>query len=220
MNILMTTNVGSHMWKMNHAQSDTDLFHIFQQPTDDILIGKPFKQSIQKSDKSERPAETVDHSYHEIGKVLNMLEAGNVNFIWGALSPIVLTEFNPIGLRELAMESLSQECYHSINGLATHNYRKYIYDRDRQVINPKGLPDWKFAKKLKVVRRTLEFGIGILQDRGVRFDPVSDCDWRLILELIEALHEARDNSPLPKKCPNVDDMDRWILEWRIRELRG
>lgn len=236
--ILMTTNVGSHMWKMSHPGSDTDLFHIYLEPSDNILIGRPYKESYHETETGDRPSDTIDNVYHELAKVIRELQKGNVNFIWGVLSPIYLsldgsrmldnrdadsrlshyhlTNDPRPHLRQLGRDSLSKKCYHSIRGLALSNYKKYIFDKG--ITNPRGLPDWKYHKKLKLIARTLIFGIKILQGKGVIFDAVGDVDKAEVERLIDVLEGAFSVSNLPEECPNKEDMENWLLQQRLKEL--
>ena len=53
----------------------------------------------------------------------------NMNFVIGVLSPIVVKttpEFDI--LRKLTKEEMARNIYHSINGMATHNYKKYVVE--------------------------------------------------------------------------------------------
>ena len=62
--IAFSTNVGSHMWKMNHENSDTDVFECYFLPTREILMGR-----LPNSHFSQDKENKVDTQVQEISKV-------------------------------------------------------------------------------------------------------------------------------------------------------
>jgi predicted nucleotidyltransferase len=108
--IIAETNVGSHLWKMQHKDSDIDLFQIYVEPTKNILNGTAKKASYFKQKDNH------DYAIHEAEKVVAMLLQGNINFVVGVCSPLInktTVEFDV--LREITMNNLSKNCFHSIN---------------------------------------------------------------------------------------------------------
>ena len=96
-NYLLLTNVGSHMWGMNHAQSDLDLFAIRLASTRDVLLGTKYDKSkhLQFIDPK------VDIAEHELAKSFRYLADGNVNFVWGFCSPIVMEPVGELEYRQI-----------------------------------------------------------------------------------------------------------------------
>ena len=63
--ILWQTNVGSHMWGMEHDGSDYDIFECFMVSPIDILRGKADVRSESVTEAN------VDYAVHEIGTIVN-----------------------------------------------------------------------------------------------------------------------------------------------------
>jgi len=80
---LFSTLVGSHVWRMNHAESDIDLFVCYVAPSTDFLIGKTHNKSHCSNIGG------VDRSSSEIGKIVNQLLKNNINYLIYVLSPRV-----------------------------------------------------------------------------------------------------------------------------------
>lgn len=207
MKTLFVTEVGSRMWRMERPDSDSDLFKAYIAPTYDILSGI----SHQNSHFSQ--ADEVDTASHEIGVVINQLLKGNVNFIWGVHSPIVLEDRNG-GLSELRELSAvpSSNCYYSIRGLAYHNYSKYIIDRKEPV------EVWQ--KRINIICRTLQFGIRILRAHEYRFEPFRDGTPDRIVELLGALEAAKAETTLAPTPVWEEEVRKWLFRERMVELGG
>lgn len=201
MKIIAETVVGSHIWSMNYKDSDTDIFQVYMESTRKILDGTARNKS------SFKQIDGVDVSIHEVRKVVNMLLAGNINFMVGVLSPIMITttdEFKE--LKQLVKNNLAKNCYHSINGLAIHNQMKY-----------EGT-DKMTTKRWNQIIRSLEFGIRILSGEGVKFVPVKGGCKQLFQAKLMTLQTAFNTSPLPEK-PNEKPFRDWLYSVRIKELK-
>lgn len=194
--LLGITNIGSHMWKMNHAKSDIDLGVIYVAPTNKILRGTAYTESKQLK------IEGQDVAVHEIGKVVDMLTSGNVNFLWLVSSPIIKLETPHLReLRIILNTNLSANTYHSIKGLSIKNYKKYLVDGN--LAEGEGIE--VFAKKRKIIMRTLNYGIKLLNGEGcLNYSPASgEYDNQTILDRIVDLDKAYENTLLPEK-PNKE----------------
>jgi len=80
--MLLRTEVGSHMWRMNRPNSDDDYFEVYLGSTRHILLGGSFRLT-QGRDELGR----LDWSCHELGVMVEQLIKGNINFIIGVNSP-------------------------------------------------------------------------------------------------------------------------------------
>ena len=111
--ILFSTNVGSHLWKMNHAKSDIDIASVYTMNSRDWLLGKRPKGK-QVFDNN------LDTTYYELEHMITHLLKGNCNYIWAVMSPIVISKYRNalVELRQIVATTISKKCYHSINGLA------------------------------------------------------------------------------------------------------
>lgn len=211
MNKLWTTNVGSHVWQMNHPYSDVDLFTAYVVPTIEILSGKNHGGGSHNSQR-----ENVDHVSHEIEKIINELIKGNINFLVGTLSNIVLYQ------RDNYLKSLvcllneygqTKACTHSIRGLAVHNYNKYIINCNT------GKKEAKVTKKCNTINRTLLFGINILEENGFVFTPVINQTSTDVKNMLERFDNAVLKSTIPNKT-NPSPFQEYLLKIRLDELNG
>jgi hypothetical protein len=207
MKTLFITNCGSHMWKMERPDSDMDLFKAYIAPTYEILSG------IGHQNSHFSQVDEVDTASHEIGVVISQLIKGNVNFIWGVHSPVVIEDKdNALAqLRELTKAPASN-CYNSIRGLAYHNYSKYIVDRKESV------EVWQ--KRMNIICRTLQFGIGILRGYGYHFEPFWAGTPTRIIDLMDELDAAKAGTTLPPTPAWEQDARKWLFEQRIKELES
>ena len=150
---LFVTNVGSHMWQMNHPGSDVDLFVAVLAPTKSILRGEFNDQS-----KVEYSGPT-DRQYHELGRIVDQVLRNNWNYLSGVMSPIIVKDWPRLTeLRSLATMNYSKRAYHSIKGLAEHNYQKYIInERDDSV------------KRCNTIARTIIMGSKLLREGIIEY---------------------------------------------------
>jgi len=197
---LFTAQIGSHIWGMDTKESDIDLFRVYVASTKDILRGTADlrSQSIEKED--------TDIALHEAGKVVEMLIKGNVNFLIGVMSPIVVrTGVYHRALKEIVQRNISKNCYYSINGMARHNYKKYV---------ERGL-DRSERRCAKIVR-VLNFGANLLKRGEFVFEPCYVASPKDIVKGLEELEEAYNASNLPEK-PDENEFRDWLYEVRLHE---
>jgi len=188
--IIGRTNVGSHMWGMNRPDSDVDIFEIYVAETRDVLLGHvPKSYCVKVEGKNE------DKAQHELGKVVNMLLAGNVNFVWGVSSPVIIYDTETFRtLRELWWQHKSKNLYHSVRGLALHNLKK---------LGATGMTE----KKARTILRTIEMARTYLSQGGsVLYYPHTESlpgDYRSleahVLEKLDDLAMCYEGSGLPEK---------------------
>ena len=189
--------IGSHIWNMNTSQSDEDYFEIYMESTEDIFRGTAEYKSkfIQENG--------VDTHQHELGHVVNQLLKGNINFIIGITSPIIIkTNEHFEELRNLTFRNLSKNVYHSIRGMSEGNYKKYILE---------GKDD--STRKCNQILRTLEFGINILKYRQIEYLPYRRGTPKKIEVKIKKLEEVYENSTIPEK-PNEDEFRDFLSKMR------
>ena len=199
-----TTVFGSDIWGMRHSKSDMDLFRVYVVSTEDILKGVANTRSkfIQK--------DNIDIALHEIGKVIDQLLKDNMNFIIGVMSPIIVEVYNPVlfyELRSIVRRNISKNCYHSIHGMAVHNYRKYVES---------GLD--KSETRCNKILRVLRFGQRLLRENQIVFEPVAGGTPEIVEEELKILEIAYKNSKLPEK-PNEEEFREWLYNLRIHELK-
>lgn len=197
MNIIAETNVGSHVWQMNHKDSDIDTFRIYVEEIQNILNGTATQKSYFINGVD-------DIAIHEIEVVVNQILKGNINFIVGVCSPIVdktTKEFEI--LKNLTTNHLAKNCYHSIHGMAIHNFKKYEIEMTE--------------KRLNQIIRALFFGINILRHNKIVFQPVIDGTIKKYHETMDILKECYEKSTLPEK-PEEKPFRDFLLQLRLKQL--
>jgi len=205
---LWSTIVGSHMWRMETAESDLDLFVCEVVPTRQILLGQQAK-SAQTQIKDMK----VDMVTHEIGKVIYYLQRGNVHFVWGLTSPRVETTTpEHKRLRNLFETEISRNCFASINGLATHNIKDGINKYGATKIP---------QKNLKLIARTIQFGIYVLENGSISYnvDLPEQISIEYITKLQSELQDAYEKSDLCD-APDKKLYEDFLCEIRVKQLTG
>jgi len=202
---LFKTNIGSHMWKMNHPKSDIDVAAVYLMDSRDFLLGKRIKgKQIQH--------EEYDYTFYELSMVIEHLIKGNVNYLWAVMSPIILSKYKSAlqELRQIVSTNISKNCYNSISGLAKHNIYHFIEKGDRESA--------KYKKKLNVIGRTLKFGINALTWGKFLFDKVDIQSEDELWELKNKLDAAYKHSTLPEK-PNPEPFEKYLIKWRLHKMK-
>lgn len=202
---LFTTNVGSHMWQMNHEKSDSDLHSVFMMDSKDFMLGKKKKGKFTQKD-------SVDTTCTELNQTINQLLKGNVNYLWAVMSPIFVEEYKSAlrELREIVSSNLAKNCFHSINGLAKHNIYHFVTKGDRY--------SDKYKKKLNVIGRSLKFGIGILTWGKCLFEKVDIKSEEELWSLKDRLNASYNNSALPDK-PDPEPFEKYLIKWRLYKMK-
>lgn len=222
---LWTTIIGSHMWGMEHPGSDTDFMEVYIADSKEFLKGnyRKYEGGIEIKDSDKK----IDITRYEIGFFIRQLIKGNCNFIWGLFSPLVVYDFSTpcyfqlygepeilYELREIFMNNLSKACYHSIRGLAVKNAKKYL-TKDKY--------SDKWQKKLKLICRTLIFGVILLELGEINFElsfylgdgPLNISDYEYWLDKLDKVYETSD---LPAKTDEKPFLD-FLLKLRLRDLK-
>jgi predicted nucleotidyltransferase len=201
---LFSTNVGSHMWHMDHPGSDIDLFIAVRVPTHLILRGE-----FNDRSRVEYSGE-LDKQYHEIGGVINQLLKNNWNYLSGVMSPIVVKKWEHLSeLQRLTKMNYSKMAYHSIKGLAEHNYKKYVVnERDDSI------------KRCNTIARTVLMGCKLLREGKLEFNPVTATSPKDIPKFISELDMAYKESSLPETPQYADDLREFLYSIRMEELRA
>lgn len=199
---LFVTNVGSHMWQMNHPGSDVDLFVAVLAPTKSILRGEFNDQS-----KVEYSGPT-DKQYHELGRIVDQILRNNWNYLSGVMSPIVIKDWPRLSeLRRLTTMNYSRRAYHSIKGLAEHNYQKYIVnERDNSV------------KRCNTIARTIIMGSKLLREGVIEYRPISGTSPKDIPKFIDELDLALKESPLTEDPQYEDELREFLYDVRVSAL--
>jgi len=194
---LFKTVVGSHLWGMQRSDSDTDYFTVFAYPTKIFLMGYHPKMSLFKH------GDVVDEHLHEIEKTVQQLMKGNINFILGVMSPVVVqTSRYHKELKNIVAAHPPKNVYHSIRGLAVHNYKLYVKERK----DPS-------ERRMNKILRVLQFGITLLRTGKYEFKPFYGGTPKMVEQMISELDRAYKESKLEDSIP--EDILREYL-YRVR----
>lgn len=199
--ILFETVVGSHIWGMNHENSDIDIFRCYQADSEDLLLQK------QPKNRNYLEVGKIDVQESELQTVLDQLVMNNYNYIVAVNSPIV--RFDDTTLLEYLKKCmpfiLSKQCYDSIHGLAVSNYKKYIESR-------KDVSE----KRCNIIMRTVNFGIRLLTEGRISFEKVEGMTPEEVAKGIERLDVALADSKLQDRCPEKvkNALDKLLLDIR------
>lgn len=213
MKTLWVTNIGSHAWLMNRPDSDIDIFTAYIVPSKDILSGKNHGYGSHCSGGSGAGEE--DKVSHEIGKIIDELIKGNINFLVGTLSPIIISQHKDCltALRDIVNEhGQTKACVNSIRGLAVHNYKKFIIGSDTA-------RDYPLIKKCNTINRVLLFGINLLNGNDFEFKPVKDQTLEDVKKLLEEFDKTVAESKLSEKT-DPEPFRNYLFDIRMRELNG
>ncbi len=202
--ILFQTAYGSQVWKMDTPESDVDVWMTFQIPSKDILTGRAglYKRyMVEKYPGIE---------FHELGPTCYELLQCNINYLVALHSPMVLQPWSRLAeLRELSVRNLNKNVYHSVHGLAVHNYRKYVKSGNDNT-----------PKRRATIIRVLSWGINALNGSGELppFLPASTTDEDMIEPMIKVLDLAYERSMLPEKPQHEIEMMEWLYRRRLEYM--
>jgi len=223
---LWTAIVGSHMWRMNHKDSDLDLFVVYIDDTADILYGKNFRggRHFQSDDKK------LEGTQYELGHVVEQLQKGNINFLWGTTSPYIYYH-NHFGrklhkqLYDIVMANLPKNYFKAINGMAQKNLWKYFKTRV-DVENKRFTHDiihfddrQKELKKLAQIYRTLLQGLTLMNDKFIEYRsaPYAILNFKNIKAILCHFHADYDECPLPEK-PKRKPFYEFLVNARLTRM--
>ena len=201
---LWTAIVGSHMWKMNHRNSDLDLFTVYIADTGKILYGQSFRGG--KLIKSKM----IDKTTYELGHVVEQLQKGNINFLWGTTSPKIYYHCH-LGrvlhkqLSSIVMKDLSKNYFKAINGITQNNLWKYFKTRvdvetKRFTHEIQHMEDkQRELKKLALIYRTLLQGYYLMREDKLQYNsvPYSILSYSALKAILCHLHSDFDECSLP-----------------------
>jgi len=189
MKVIGKTMIGSHIWGMNHENSDEDYFEIYLDSTENLFRGTPQNDSVftQK--------DGVDTHSHELGKVINQLLKGNINFLIGVTSPIVVETTKTFDeLKKITLHNLSKQTYYSVKGMALGNYKKYVGELDLKDTTGINITEHKCNQ----IIRGIQFGITLLKYRTLEYKPFTGGTAEMIKQKMDELDKAFSESTIPE----------------------
>ncbi len=109
---ILLTEIGSRCFGDHHERSDLDLFEVHVDPLREVLFRGP-----STSGRHLRSGRVDLHSY-EVSHVVREIVRGNVNFLIGVLSPIILFSTKEGSLlRDVTSANIHKGFYRSIEGI-------------------------------------------------------------------------------------------------------
>jgi predicted nucleotidyltransferase len=206
---LWSVEVGSFIWKMNHAGSDHDLFECYIVPTEDILAGRVAPGGCHVTHTKEQ-----DSQRHEIQRWVQETAKGNFNYVTGVLSPIVYSDVGWLAhLRTILLANPSTAIKNSVIGLANSGIAK----ADKHIEAGDERRAWK---NLRTAMRSMRFAEKLVQVNEPHFDPfqfeagVSLQDAQKIVEKEIAVVESVVAASRYPERPGKEPFERYLLEVR------
>lgn len=177
---------------METPESDYDYLVIYFDNPKEILINRGHKDSkfVENITVGD---DKLDVHFHEIGKVIDKLIEGNINFIVAIESPEIYVFYDEFyELRNLVERNLNKSIAKSLVGMIEHNWKKYILSgRDLS------------QKRARRIYRYIKLGENIFKYNQVKFEKI---DYEIIESDIEEginyLKELVNTSNLPE---NLDE---------------
>ncbi len=225
------------MWGQHHSKSDIDKFECYIFDSRSFLLGN--RHDGGHHSEVENEGIKIEKDTYEIGHVVRQLLKGNINFLWGVMSPkfdLVTTNIDPNmwELRRITRKSFSKATTHSIRGFAIHNLKHWfglivkrissidgstlflIVGKKKQKLYP---DDKKYQKIINTCARTVDFGIKLLNEGVLDFDnPRGAKKPQDIIDLLNELETAYNFSKLPEK-PDLKPFEEFLLYTRLNNLR-
>lgn len=200
--------VGSHMWKMDHALSDLDIFYVYAEDPKRILDGTANTRSQMFQETKD--GKKVDIAYHEVGHLVDQLLKGNINYVVGITTPIVRKDHPAFAeLRNLMKVHAARNVYHSVRGMATGNIEKYMV-KEADTSN----------KKCAQIIRTIRFAEILLKEGVYRYEtPPNNLRPEDVIKALAALDETFRASSLPMD-PDPKPFRAWLLKLRLDQMKG
>jgi len=130
------------------------------------------------------------------------------NHLSGVMSPIIVKDWPCLGeLRRLAALNYSKRAYHSIKGLAEHNYEKYIVnERDDSV------------KRCNTIARTILMGCKLLREGIIEYISITGTSPKDIPKFIDELDLALKESTLPDAPQHENEIRDFLIDVRLSSL--
>ncbi len=206
--ILFVSSVGSHMWGMQTEESDIDLAIIYAASTKAILRGEKISCTTGQ-EIAVRNGEVYDIIGWEVGHLIDQLIRGNINAIWYASSPLIIkpSAFQK-DLADIVASNISRSCHHSIKGMA-----------ESQIKSEKALKNSRMAGKgLQTALRTINFGIRLMSQGIISFEPVCITPEKdEVMERLARLDEVYLSSSLPNR-PDEGAFREFLFKLRLEGL--
>jgi len=227
--VLWKSRVGSHMWRQHHSKSDVDEFKCYIFDSKSFLLGNSHKGGHT----SKSIIDGIEHetTSFEIGHVIKYLLDGNLNFLWGVMSPRYKAYNSPVfhKLRRIVRKNVAKNTIHSARGFIIHNLRHWFGLKVEKQENgiyivverttPRLKPDEvKYRKILNTCGRTLGFAATLIGTGKFDFaHPLGVRRVDLLYPLLGDLEHFYENSPLKEK-PDPKPYHDFLLKLRLENL--
>ena len=234
--VLLCGITGSHHYGFTSADSDLDIKGIHQAPTSQLLALESVRQNHDALEIYE--GVECDLTTNELRQAMKLLVAGNGNLLERIFSPHQLFEGDTLrALRELAGRSLSQASFSHYRGYFAGMKREHQRQRPPRAKSllysyrvalsgvhllsrgevcahlPTLVEEHGFHEVLELID---------VKRAGAEKEPVPPelaaalrARWP---ELEALLGQAHEHSSLPESCPNLPEIEAWVVERRRQQL--
>lgn len=223
---------GAHLYGFPSSESDVDVRGAHVLPLDAVLSIHPPRETHNRDARID--GMRIDLVSHDIAKYLRLLVAKNGYVLEQITSPHVVvarSEFEQ--LRSLALGFVNRTLYHHYRGFVRGRWKAFTSEEPKRV------------KTLLYVYRVLLTGTHLMSTGEVECNLVHLAKDRHVegidalidrkrsgenttmereeverhaqrISMLEAdMLRAYESSPLPESAPNVDDIDRFLIDVRV-----
>lgn len=232
---LFAAVAGAHLYGFPSRDSDVDLRGAHVLPLEAVVGLRPSRETHERADTVD--GVRVDVVSHDIGKYLRLLASRNGYVLEQIMSPLVVVarpEFER--MRALARGFVNRTLYHHYRGFVRGRWKAFTAEEPKRVktllyvyrvlltgTHLMATGDVECNLVRLAAERNVD-GIGELIDRKRSGEhPTMDRDeverHAQRISMLEAeMQRAYEHSPLPDAAPNVDEIDRFLVEVRVDRI--
>jgi len=226
---------GAHLYGFPSKDSDYDIRCTHIEPTTKLFHLKKPRQVIEYS--AEIDGEEIDLVSFEIEKTINLILNNNSNILEQINGENLHPTIEHKELKKLVKNSISKRIYNPYKGMAMQNYKKFIESKNTAY-------ESKAVKKYLYIIRSYMAGINALKTGNIEpnikelnkklklpivnklielkkekerkvISPDRDAE-KTIAKLKAELEIALQESKLPEKPKNIEDIDKYLFKIRLK----
>lgn len=206
--IEMISEVGSHLWGMDHAVSDHDIFVAYSVPIERRLRGEPCPKTLPSKHAVDIDGVPFDFQYIETEHLVHLLQKGNVNAIWAVLSPLNYKKTEAYKDLESIIRGIQRTTAIVPSSVGMTNAQLLDMEKRVNVRDP--------TKSLRCAYRTIQFAANHLMNQKWTFDPAPEgCTVEDVQQFIEFVKKDAEVNPveMPKFM-----LGEWLYNTRMDEI--
>jgi hypothetical protein len=222
---------GSHAYGFPSPDSDLDLKAMHVQPTSKLLGLSPGTTTFNRLEVIE--GVEIDYTSNEVANVLNGIIRGNGNYIERVLGPLtVVTSPEHEALKPIVARVVSRNAYGHYNGFARNQLeavraaesptaKKILYVLRTALTGAHLLGTGQLVVDIRELLDDYGFGdarelieIKLAGERTALAPGDADRWSGKLEEVMALLDRSRDESPLPERADDTEELESWLLEVR------